>query len=431
MKVGYVGLGAMGKALAGHLVATRDLLVWDLNPDSIADFVSRGARAATSLADLGSQCEIVILCLPKSANVEQALFSENGLASVMPKGTVIVDQTSGVPDACRQFADRLALSGISLIDAPVAGGVPSALAGQITIMASGPTDAFERVLPVLKSISPKVYQCSTRVGDGQAVKAINNMINASYRIVTLEILSVGRKLGLTTAAITDALNAGDGRSFISYRLLPAVVEQKSSTDFAMSLMVKDLNQAADLGIAAGVPMPIADAARGLMNAALNLLGQESRLDDVVPFMERLTGTIYVGSLLNDAVGGLSEHDAMKLVTGAIAASNRAIMIENTILAQKSGLDLAGFAAVINAGSGSSAQSERLFATLLDGSVMGDGTVTDDLERLTQVAVIGALAGVPLIMTNQVRALYLGCAARMGADIPLADMMKHYCHASGN
>jgi 3-hydroxyisobutyrate dehydrogenase len=407
MTVGYVGLGAMGRALAGNLVGKQDLMVWDLNPRAIEDFVARGARAATSLADLGAQCDLVILCLPKSENVEQALFGADGLAAHLASGAVIVDQTSGVPAASRSFAARLAPAGITLIDAPVAGGVPSALAGQITIMASGKAEAFERVQPVLAAISPKVFRCSGQVGDGQAVKAINNMVNAGYRMATLELLAMGRRLGLTAAAITDALNAGDGRSFISFRLLPAIVAGTSSTDFAMSLMVKDLNQAAELGMAARAAMPISDAARGLMHIALNVLGPDSRLDDVVSFMERLTGTTFIGEApLPDAVP-MAPDEAMALVTGAVAACNRAIMAESIALATRAGLDVAGFAPVINAGSASSRQAEQMFASLQGGPAMGEEKGA--LEVLTLMARLGAGLGVPLLMTNQARAHYLARA----------------------
>lgn len=399
MAVGYVGLGAMGRVLAGHLVTGHDLLVWDLNPRAIADFAARGAGAAASLRDMGERCDIVLLCLPKSANVEAALFGEGGLAEALPPGAIVIDQTSGVPAESRRFASALAARGIAFIDAPVAGGVPSAIAGQITIMASGPQAAFDKALPVLGAISPKVYHCSAQVGDGQAMKAINNLVNAAYRVATLEILAVGCRLGLSPAAITDALNAGAGRSFVTQRLLPAVVEQRSSADFALALMVKDLNQAAQLGIATATPMPISDTARGVMNGALNLLGADARLDDIVPFMEKLTATAFVDS----GQGPADPARAMVLVTGAAAACNRAIMLENIALAERAGLDLARIAPVVAAGSASSAQAERLFAARAGA---GDDRAVPSIEDLTAFTTMAAELGVPLPMTNQVRAHYL-------------------------
>lgn len=422
MTIGYIGLGAMGRALAGRLVGNVDLIVWDLNAAAVEAFVVQGAGAAASLADMGARCDIVLLCLPKSANVEAALFGEHGLAEALAPGSVIVDQTSGVPSESKRFAVELAKRGIALIDAPVAGGVPSAAAGQITIMASGSAIAYARAQPVLSAISPKLYHCSEAVGDGQAIKAINNLINSAYRMATLEIFAIGRRLGLGAGAITEALNAGPGKSFISYRLLPAVVERRSSTDFALTLMVKDLNQAAELGVAAGVPMPISDAARGMINGALNLLGPDSRLDDIVPFMERLTGTELAGEA--DAPRSEALLDAMNLVTGAIAACNRAIMLENIGLAAGAGLNMPGFAAVIANGSAASAQADLLFAGLVGGtSQYADEPLAEAIKTITDVARIGAEAGVPMQMTNQVRAQLLDLAERFGTSAMTSDIVR--------
>lgn len=426
MKVGYVGLGAMGRALAGHLVKDHELIVWDLNPVAIDDFVARGAQAASSLADMGARCDVVILCLPKSANVHQALFGAGGLAENLAPGSVVVDQTSGVPGDTKVFAAALAERDIALIDAPVAGGVPSAIAGQITIMASGADAAFDRVRPVLESISPKVYRCSAQVGDGQAVKAINNMINAGYRMATLEMIAVGRKLGLDAASMTDALNSGTGRSFITYRLLPAVVEERSSTDFALTLMVKDLNQAADLGIATGAPMPISDAARGMMNMALNLLGDDARLDDIVAFVETLTKTKLAGAALPlDGTDDISTADALAMVTTAVALSNRVIMLENAGLASRAGLSAADFAPVITNGSATSREAELLFAKPLGLDDADDRTLATSLAALTRLVKIGAAKGVPMVMANQVRAQCLACADDIGLDAPLSAMTDYF------
>ncbi|WP_311767845.1 NAD(P)-dependent oxidoreductase [Burkholderia sp. Bp9143] len=421
MKIGYVGLGAMGRALAGNLAGGHDLLVWDLNPTAIQTLVEQGARAAISLADVGANCDVVVLCLPKSDNVRDALFGSGGLAETLKPGTVVIDQTSGLPDDTRSFVLALSEKGVGLVDAPVAGGVPAALAGQITIMASGSDAAFEQAYPVLVSISPKVFRCGQRVGDAQALKAINNMANAACRMMTLEVVAVGRKLGLTAAAMTEALNAGEARSFITERMLPAVVEGRSSTNFALGLMVKDLNQAALLGSRNALPMPISDVARGMINAALNLLGEQARLDDVVPFMESLTGTKFVGDAERN-VRPLGDHaveaDAMRLVTASIAACNRFIMLENAALAVKVGLDVSDFAPVINSGSASSAEAESLFDGLLGRGQDIDRTVGKMLDCLTRLTQLGSGIGVPMLMTNQIRAQCLQSVADVGANARL-------------
>ncbi len=408
MTVGYVGLGAMGRALAKHLIGKFDLLVWDINAAALIDAEMQGARRAASLSDIGSTCDVVFLCLPKSSFVEETLFGAEGLADRLAPRAIIVDQTSGVPGESRAFAERLHARGIEFIDAPVAGGVPAAHAGQITVMASGPIEVYERVLPILSSMSPKVLRCGDRVGDGQTVKAINNMINSAYRMATLEILAVGCKLGLAASAITDALNAGEGRSFVTSRLLPSIVERRASSDFALSLMVKDLNQAAELAYSTATPMPISDTARGMMTVALNTLGPHARLDDIVAFMEKATGTEFVPAFPHDD-NPVEPHRAMQILTMVTAVSNRAIAVENTLMAVRAGLELDRFAAAISAGSASSEQAARLFASVARTGEIAAAPSLEELATLTEFAGIAAGIDVPVILINQVRAALLAAA----------------------
>lgn len=426
MKVGYVGLGAMGRALAGRLVGAPGLLVWDINPRARAELAGRGAEPAASLADLGRRCDVVFLCLPKSANVHDALFAQGGLAGALAKGSTVIDQTSGNPIESRRFAQELNKRGISLIDAPVAGGVPSANAGQITIMASGPDAAFQHVRAILERISPKVFHCSARVGDGQAVKAINNLVNSGYRVSLLELLAIGRRCGLSAAAITKALNAGPGRSFVSGRLLPAIVERRASADFALGLMVKDLNQAAELAVSARIPMPLSDAARSFMNIALNLTGPEARLDDIVQFMERLTGTVFAEE---GPVEPLAQADALDLVTGAAAACNRIVVLENILLARRLGLDLAAIAPVIAAGSAASAQAEMAFAALAGTGPRVTDAVEAELQVLTRTADLAAKLGIPALTVNQARSAYLAFLGSADPGSSLDDMVTAWLDAA--
>jgi 3-hydroxyisobutyrate dehydrogenase len=265
------------------------VVVWDLNKKAVDDFVQLGASTTATAAELARECELIILCLPRSSDVKQVIFGSAGLAEGLSAGKVIVDQTSGIPSETSEFAQELAKLGVGMIDAPVAGGVPSALAGTITIMVSGTEDAWEKASPALKAISPKVYRCGTRVGDAQAIKLVNNTINAGYRMATLELVALGRKVGLSLPVMTDALTNGWGRNYTAKQLLTSLIQRKPSTNFALSLMVKDLNQALALGLECGAPMPIASVARGLMQIGLNTIGPDASLDDAVPLIESMAG----------------------------------------------------------------------------------------------------------------------------------------------
>lgn len=284
----------MGGALARHLVGKHELSVLDLNPNAVATFTQLGANAAASGAELAAHSEIVLLCLPRSADVKRALFGSGGLAEGLKPGTIVIDQTSGAPADTREFARELAEHGVELFDAPVSGAMASAIAGTVSIIASGPMAAYERALPVLRAISPNVFHCGERVGNGQTMKAVNNMMNVCCRLATLETVAMGRKLGLSLVDMTRALNHTTGRNFTTQGMLVAIAEGRQSTKFGLALQVKDVNQAISLGAEHGVPMPISSVARSVLQIGLNTLGPNAQLEQVIGLVESMAG-VRIGS----------------------------------------------------------------------------------------------------------------------------------------
>lgn len=290
MRVGYVGLGAMGGTLARHLVGKYPLAVLDINKTAVATLVQLGAHAAASAAEIARDCDIVLLCLPRSADVENVIFGHAGLAEGLSSGKIVVDQTSGVPSATREFARRLGEIGVSMLDAPVSGAMATAVAGTISVIASGAKDTFERALPVLKSISTNVFYCGERIGNGQTMKAVNNMMNVGCRLATLEAVAMGRKYGLTLEAMTEALNSTTGRNYTTQRMLPAIAQGKQSTNFALALQLKDMDQALMLGIEQGVPTPMGSTSRALLQIALNTLGEKAQLEQIIQVIASMAAT---------------------------------------------------------------------------------------------------------------------------------------------
>ena len=293
MRIGYVGLGAMGGALARHLVPKHTVTVFDLNPAALSEFTALGARTAKSCAELARESEIVLLCLPRSSDVERVLFGPAGLAEGLAPGSIVVDQTSGVPGETRSFAVRLAQQGVGMVDAPVSGNQAAARGGTISIIASGPGAVYGKVEAVLKDISPNVMYCGERVGNGQMMKTVNNLFNVSTRFATLELVALGRKLGLPLEQLTEALTATAGRSHTSRVMLPAIAQGRETVKFHLALQVKDMNQAITLGTAEGVPMPIGVAARSLLQIGLSSLGPHAQLEDMIGVVERMAGTRFV------------------------------------------------------------------------------------------------------------------------------------------
>jgi 3-hydroxyisobutyrate dehydrogenase len=319
MKIGYIGLGAMGAALAGRLVADHQLTVWDLNGAAVAAFEKLGASAAPSAAELARQCDVVLLCLPRSSDVHKVVFGAGGLAEGLSAGKLVIDQTSGVPGETRAIAEQLAARGVAMIDAPVSGGVAGAKAGTIAIMASGPEDAWHKAQPVLAAISSNVFRCGARVGDGQAMKLVNNVLSAGCRVATLEIVAMGRKMGLSLAALTDVINKGSGRNRTSKLMLQNLVDGKpSASSFAMSLMLKDMNQAVQLGMDCGVPTTLTSVVRGLLQIGVSTLGEKAQLEEVLGLIESQAGTRIVDAPASTAQAApTASGDARDLRVGYV------------------------------------------------------------------------------------------------------------------
>lgn len=193
--------------------------------------------------------------------MREAIFGPDGLAEGLTAGKLIIDQTSGVPAQTAAIAAELAERGVIMLDAPLSGGVPAAQAGTVTIIASGPDAAWAMAEPLLHSMTAKVYRCSDRVGDGQALKLVNNAIGMGFRVAALELVALGRKAGLGLAPMVAGLNAGPSANFTTRGMLVGLVEGRSTINFAMSLMAKDLSEALALGLANAAAMPFTAATR--------------------------------------------------------------------------------------------------------------------------------------------------------------------------
>jgi 3-hydroxyisobutyrate dehydrogenase len=285
-----MGLGALGSQLARRFLAAHELTVWDINAVAAAEIQKEGATVASTAAELARRCDVVLLCLPRSSDVRQVIFGPGGLAEGLSGGMLVIDQTSGVPAESREIALALATLGVDMMDAAVSASPHVVAQGGATLMASGPDQVVERALPVLHAITPTVYRCGSRVGDGQAMKMVNNAMNGGCRLGTLEVVAMGRKAGLTLECMTAVLNQGDAANQTTEKMLPALLEGKSSTNFALSLMLKDVNQAVALGMDAGVPMPVTSVVRGLLQIGASLRGPDAKLEEMVGLIEAMAGT---------------------------------------------------------------------------------------------------------------------------------------------
>lgn len=293
MQAGFIGLGAMGGALARRILESGQLSVFDLNAGLCAEFAGLGADVAESAAAMARDCDVILLCLPRSSNVRAAIFGAGGLAEGLSPGKIVIDQTSGDPSETRRMAAELAELGVEMLDAPVSGGPRGAKAGTIAVMVGGAEETYRRAVPVFDRISPNHTFCGP-VGSGQVLKLINNTISTCNRFALLEGVAVGVKNGIDMETMVEVLNAGGARSKSSETMLPALARGLPNAQFALSLMLKDLNLATQLAMDSGAPLQFGQLARGMLQTASNAMGPEANIDDIAKLVADQAGIAFGG-----------------------------------------------------------------------------------------------------------------------------------------
>jgi 3-hydroxyisobutyrate dehydrogenase len=285
--VGFIGLGNMGIPMTRRLVeAGYHVRGFDTSAAARENFEaigSSGARgdvtAITELGSVGDGADAVILMLPDSDIVERVLLGRlasgpanghtgGGLLVNLAPGTTIVDMSSSDPARTRVLAELVAAAGLTLIDAPVSGGVPGARAGTLTIMVGGPSAAFARFKPMLTAMGKRVVHAGD-VGAGHAVKALNNLMSAAHLLASSEALIAGRRFGLDPAVMLEIINGSSGRSGSTENKWPNyILTEKYDAGFPVRLMVKDIKLALSIEHATGVPSAASEAVVATWEAAL-------------------------------------------------------------------------------------------------------------------------------------------------------------------
>ena len=268
--VGFVGLGNMGIPMTRRLAAAGyQVRGFDTSAEARASFAAIGGEVtvADALTSVGDGASAVILMLPDSDVVEHVLLTAGLLGRLAP-GTTVIDMSSSDPARTRVLAATLAEAGVTLIDAPVSGGVVGARTGTLTVMVGGPAVAFERFKPMLAAIGARVVHAGD-VGAGHAVKALNNLMSAAHLLASSEALIAGRRFGLDPAVMLEIINGSSGRSWSTQNKWPAyVLTEKYDAGFSIRLMVKDIKLALAIEHATGVPSAASEAVVAAWEAAL-------------------------------------------------------------------------------------------------------------------------------------------------------------------
>ena len=288
MRIGFIGLGVMGRPMAGHLLAAGHTLNISAASGAAAEMVAAGAVSHASFAEIARASEIVILMVPNTPEVEAALFAPGGAAEGMAPGTLVIDMSSIDPLATRGFAERIAAAGGDYVDAPVSGGEVGAKAGTLTIMAGGSDAGFARALPLFEIMGGNITHVGP-VGAGQVCKVANQMIVALNIAAVGEALIFASKAGADPARVREALLGG----FASSRVLEVHGERMLGRSFAPGFRIdlhhKDLSLALEGAAELGLILPQTAFARELLEAAR--ADGEGGLDHsaMVKQLERIAG----------------------------------------------------------------------------------------------------------------------------------------------
>jgi 3-hydroxyisobutyrate dehydrogenase len=290
MQIAFLGLGAIGHPMAARLAPGHQLTVWNRTADRAAAFaVEHAARHAASPREAASGAEVVITCLPTSADVLSLLDGPDGLLAGLARGTLFLDCTSGDGTTTRQIAARLAPLGVAFADAPVSGGTNGAAAGTLTVMVGGDPAVFERALPVLSAFGKRIVHMGP-LGTGDAMKAVNNMLLGVNILALGEGLTALVKAGVSPRAAVETLNASSGRSFVSESLIPdRVLSGAWPNTFRLALLDKDAGICLQLLGELGLPAPLLARAGALLHEAREILGESADYLEPIRLAERRSG----------------------------------------------------------------------------------------------------------------------------------------------
>ncbi len=287
---GVIGLGSMGMGVALSLLrAGFRVIGCDAEPAKCMSLVTQGGEAAGSPAELGRHVERVIVLVATADQVEQVLFGPDGIAATLPKGAIVVQSATVPASFAADVGRRLAALGLLMLDAPVSGGPVKAAEGRMTIMASGPDEAFDRAEDLLASASGTLHRVGTEHGQGSVVKTINQLLAGVHIAASAEAMAFGIRAGVDPQRIYDVITSSAGNSWMFENRVPHILNGDYSPHSAVDIFVKDLGIVTDSARRMTFPTPLASTALQMFTMAASAgLGRE---DDaaVIKIFERLAG----------------------------------------------------------------------------------------------------------------------------------------------
>ncbi|MCH7553688.1 MAG: NAD(P)-dependent oxidoreductase [Chloroflexi bacterium] len=294
-QLGIIGVGQMGGGMwrnlqgKGHIAA-----VYDVNPAACEPLAAMEAPVAKSPADLAAQSQTILLSLPTSRHVEDALLGKDGVVEGARPGTTIIDTTSGHPTMTKEIARRVEERGLHMIDAGISGGARGALDGTLLIMIGGDSSIVEKHMPLFELLGKTIHHCGD-VGAGHTMKTLLNLRNQTTIILTVEVLLIGAKAGLDPMKVAEVTGAG-----MIYTDMIMNPEGRRAVGFSLGLASKDQDVALSLAMDLGVPAMVSSSAQQFLRMALAEVGPDADVWRYVDIQENWAGQRLPGRDAADA-----------------------------------------------------------------------------------------------------------------------------------
>lgn len=294
MKVGFLGLGIMGRPMAKNLVkAGHDVMVFDFKQEAIDDLVSCGAKAGKCGRDLAEFADVVITMVPNSPHVRAAVFNKDGLAEGFRKGeSILIDMSSIDPVESKKIGADLEKIGVDMLDAPVSGGEPKAIDGTLSVMVGGKKESFDKYYDLLMVMAGSVVYVGP-LGSGNVAKLANQMVVASNIGIVAEALTFAKKAGTDPELVYQAIRGGLAGSTVMDAKAPMMLAGNYKPGFRIDLHIKDLTNALNAAHAINMPVPMTAHMMEVMQELKNHDEGSCDHDDIVKYYERMTGVSIV------------------------------------------------------------------------------------------------------------------------------------------
>jgi 2-hydroxy-3-oxopropionate reductase len=263
-RIGFIGLGIMGKPMALNLIrAGYSLTVYDINPKPLKELEQAGAEIAANGKEVAEKNTIIITMLPNSPQVKEAVFGENGIIEGIQKDSILIDMSSISPAASKEISEGISNKCAFMLDAPVSGGEPKAIDGSLSIMVGGKKEIFDKVYDILMVMGSSAVLCGD-IGAGNTTKLANQIIVAANIAALSEALVLGKKAGVNPEVIFNAIRGGLAGSAVMDAKAPMMIKGNFSPGFRIALHIKDLNNVLETGHEYGSPLPLTSAVMEMM-----------------------------------------------------------------------------------------------------------------------------------------------------------------------